>query len=623
MNNRSATSRFKNLSMLVVGLSFISLTWFPLDQPASAVTSCSPGSGSASEIAIGNVRIWTFTAPASGDGSCTFTVPQNVFVVDYLVVAGGGGGGSGGGGAGGVVTSWGSSDANPLTVEPESEISVTIGAGGSGGAGGNDRYAGPVGTAHQIVPASGGDSVFGSITAIGGGAGGHRQLSNASVANGGIGVTGGSSGGDSYDRNSQTGASAATSSVVGAVSYGSAGGGSLGGSYSAGGGGGGAGGVGGGSRILASGCGAEGCTNWRHGGGNGGAGVSVDITGSSVMYGCGGGGGVNSNNNTTVTNGGGAAGCSTAGRGSSWGNLNTNYTENDNSRAAMATAGSANFGGGGGGTDPEDSRGAAGGSGVVIVRYTLVDANCPNNGTRSATAPLACPTELTVVADGSSASVTVKGTPISYAGASASISVRSAPRANPTSGNLTWSVSGNDLVMSVPLGSSLIGGTYPVVYRITQNSVTSDSYVLVTVEDPGQLTPGTVPLDPRQDAIVLPRIELGTSPNVRLCLTLENNTDGLSLAAAATTGVTITTPVPERLVLVGTNANVETAVNGISIEAASGATIVPSGNARTINVNVSNTNNGGNGSCTFGTSSSIELKKLFLSTAQHLNIQLD
>ena len=177
--------------------------------------------------------------------------------------------------------------------------------------------------------------------------------------------------------------------------------------------------------------------------------------------------------------------------------------------------------------------------------------------------------------------------------------------------------------MSVPSGSSLVGGTYPVVYRITQNGITSDSYVLVTVEDPGQLTPGTVPLDPRDDAIILPRIELGASPRVRLCLTLETNTDGLTLAAAATTDVTITNPTSDRLVLVGTNANVEIAVNNISINAASGATLVPSGTSRTLNVNVSNTNNGGNGSCTFGTSSTINLRELSLSTAQHLRINLD
>jgi hypothetical protein len=290
----------------------------------------------------------------------------------------------------------------------------------------------------------------------------------------------------------------------------------------------------------------------------------------------------------------------------------------------MATSATANFGGGGGGTDPEDSRGGAGGSGVVIIRYTIVDPNCPNDGSaNTATTPLACPTELTVVADGSSTSVTVRGAPVSFTGAGASLSVRTTPRANPTSGNLTATVSGGDLVISVPSGSSLVGGTYPVVYRITQSSITSDSYVLVTVHDPGQLTPGTVPLDPRDGGIVLPRIELGASPNVRLCLTLNTNTDGLSLAAATTSGVTITNPISGRLVLVGTNANVENAVNNISITAASGATLVPSGNSRTLNVNVSNTNNGGNGSCTFGTSSTIDLRELSFSTAQHLRIDLD
>ena len=611
MNNKSATGRFKNLAMIVVGLSFISLPWFPLDEPASATTGCT--SGSVSESSAGNVRILTFSSAANADGNCTFTVPDGVFVVDYLVVAGGGGGGSGGGGGGGVVYS-----DNPQTVDPGQDISITVGRGGAGGKGG-------ISTSGDF-PTNGSNSRFGTVEAVGGGAGGswNRYATPQGSPNG---ATGGSSGGDAYDASSTAGQTSSGTVIVGATSLGNAGGGSQGGSYSAGGGGGGAGGAGQNSRqpnqsptFATNGCHTTiiNCSNMFYGGGAGGSGYTSDISGSSVQYGCGGGGGINSNRNAAIANAGGPPGCDSAGRGSSWGFNNGTTNTADN-----ATSGAAGRGGGGGGTDPEDVLGGSGGSGVVIVRYTIVDAACPNDGAASATAPLACPTELTVVADGSSTSVTVRGAPISYAEAGATITVRSAPRANPTSGNLSWSVSGNNLVMSVPSGSSLVGGTYPVVYRITQNSVTSDSYVLVTVEDPGQLTPGTVPLDPRDGAIVLPRIELGASPNVRLCLTLENNTDGLSLAAAATTGVTITNPTSGRLVLVGTNANVENAVNNISITAASGATLVPSGNSRTLNVNVSNTNNGGNGSCTFGTSSTIDLKELSFSTAQHLRIDLD
>lgn len=612
MRFRPATSRFKKLTTLVVVVSFTTFSWIPLDEPASATTGCT--SGSVAESSSGNVRILTFSAAANADGSCTFTVPNGVFVVDYLVVAGGGGGGSGGGGGGGVVYS-----DNPQSVDPGQDISVTVGRGGAGGKGG-------ISTSGDF-PTNGSNSRFGTVEAIGGGAGGswNRYATPQGSPNG---ATGGSSGGDAYDASSTAGQTSSGTVIVGATSLGNAGGGSQGGSYSAGGGGGGAGGAGQNSRrpnqsptFSTTGCHTTiiDCSSMFYGGGAGGSGYTSDISGSSVEYGCGGGGGINSNRNAAIANAGGPPGCDSAGRGSSWGfNNGTTNTANN------ATSGAAGRGGGGGGTDPEDVLGGSGGSGVVIIRYTLVDSNCPNDdGSNTVTSPLACPTELTITADGSSNSVTVMGAPVSFTGAGATITVRSAPRASPTSGNLTWSISGNSIVMSVPSGSSLVGGTYPVVYRITQNSATSDSYVLVTVEDPGQLTPGTVPLDPRDGSIVLPRIELGASPNVRLCLTLETNPDGLSLSAAATTGVTITNPTSGRLVLVGTNANVENAVNNISITAASGATLVPSGTSRILNVNVSNTNNGGNGSCTFGTSSTINLRELSLSTAQHLRINLD
>lgn len=615
MNNKSRThrlsSRLRTLALFVVGLSVLPVSLLPWDQPASAETGCT--TGSVSTVSSGNVRILTFSAAAATNGVCRFTVPDGVFVVDYLVVAGGGGGGSGGGGGGGVVYS-----DNPQSVDPGQDISITVGIGGAGGKGGISSVG--------EFPTNGSSSSFGTIQAVGGGAGGswNRYATPTGSPNG---VTGGSSGGDAYDASTTTGVTSSGSVIVGATSLGNAGGASSGGSYSAGGGGGGAGGAGQNSRtpnqtptFSTTGCHtyAINCSGMFYGGGAGGSGYSTDISGSTLQYGCGGGGGINSNQNAVISNAGGPPGCDSAGRGSSWG-----YNNGTVNTASNATSGSAGFGGGGGGTDPEDVLGGSGGSGVVIVRYTIVDPNCPNDDAATVTQPLACPTELTVVADGSSNSVTVMGSPISFTGAGATVTVRSAPRANPTSGNLTWSVSGNTLVMSVPSGSSLVGGTYPVVYRITQSGRTSDSYVLVTVEDPGQLTPGTVPLDPRDGAIVLPRIELGASPNVRLCLTLEDNSDGLSLSAAGSSGVTITNPISGRLVLVGTNANVEAAVNAISITAASGARLVPTGISRNLDVNVSNTNNGGNGSCTFGTSSSITLKNLGLSTAQHLNIDLD
>jgi hypothetical protein len=615
----------KTAALLTVSLSiFGGLTALSPD-PALATTECT--AGFVNTTSNGNIRIVRFTAPNSGNGSCTWDVPENVFVVDYLVVAGGGGGGSGGGGGGGVVTSW-DSNANPQTVEPGATISVTVGAGGTGGAGGSGRYSGAAGTAHQTLATNGADSVFGSVTAVGGGRGGSDS----------IGATGGSSGGDSYDRSTTGGAVAAASTVVGAASFGNDGGGSPAGGYSSGGGGGGAGASGGNARIPGGSCFVnpgssnsstgqygENCASQYLAGGNGGSGKSLDISGSSVEYGCGGGGGVNANSNKRITNGGGSAGCSGAGAGSSYGNYFTNYTPDaTNTTPYMAGSGSAGTGGGGGGTDPEDTRGGAGGSGVVVIRYTITDSRCPNDGTNSATTPLACPTDATVQANGASTNVSVLGSPISFS-SGGTLSVRSRPTANPTSGNMSATVNGSNIVISVPSGSSLIGGTYPVVYRISQQGgVTSDSYILVRVEDPTQLTPGTIPLDPRETGITFPRIELGAAPNVLVCMTLQdNNTDGLSLAATATTGVTIANPSTRRITFSGTNASVESALNAVTITGSGTGILVPTNTTRVLDVNVTNTNNGGNGSCSVGTESTITLNKLSLTAGQRLRINLD
>ena len=613
----------KTAALLTVSLSiFGGLTALSPD-PALATTQCTAGNVSTTEN--GNVRIVTFSAPNSGNGTCTWEVPANVFVVDYLVVAGGGGGGSGGGGGGGVVTTWDQASANPMTVEPGTDIDVTVGAGGDGGAGGSDRYsAGAPNTAlHRDAPQSGNDSVFGSVVANGGGAGGHFRLDDQANFPGN-GIAGGSSGGSSFDNTNNNAVDPNTSTVVGAVSFGNAGGANPGsGGYRAGAGGGGAGAAGGSTVRNTDGEGSEGGSTNRRGGGAGGGGISIAITGTAQTFGCGGGGGVNSNLSRAITGGGGAAGCASAGRGSRFALFRTNDTVPNNYADFGATNGSANFGGGGGGTDPEDFRGGSGGSGIVIIRYTLVDSRCPNNGTNTATTPLACPTDITIQADGASTNVAVLGSPISFS-SGGTLSVRSRPTANPTSGNMSATASGSNIVISVPSGSSLIGGRYPVVYRITQGASTSDSYILVRVEDPTQLTPGTIPLDPRETGITFPRIELGAAPNVLVCMTLQdNNTDGLSLAATATTGVTIGNPSTRRITFSGTNASVESALNAVTITGSGTGILVPTNTTRVLDVNVTNTNNGGNGSCSVGTESTITLNKLSLTAGQRLRINLD
>lgn len=619
-----------SLIVLVLALLGVIAPVQPVALPASAVTGCTSGSVTTNSSAS-PVIVVTFTAPASGNGSCTWTVPENVYSVDYLVVAGGGGGASGGGGGGGVVTSFATTNADnstnaastPLAVTPGEDLSVVVGAGGSAGAGGSPRYSGTASTEHTTDPANGANSSIGSVTAIGGGAGGHREyISNAWV--GGIGSTGGSSGGDSFDRNSSGGATAAASSVVGAQSFGRDGGGSPGGSFSAGGGGGGAGAVGGNARQLTAGCGAENCTSNYHGGGHGGRGIRSAITGSLVEYGCGGGGGVNSNNNVVVTSGGGNGGCSTAGNGSRYGNLYTNYAANATTNAANATAGSAGFGGGGGGTDPEDYRAGAGGSGVVILRYTVVDANCPNDDSASISGPIACPSEVTVAADSVAVDKQMRGAPISFAGSSAALSVLTTPNANPTSGNMSVTVvNGDTFRITVPSGSSLIGGTYPVTYRITENSVTSDSYLLVTVEDPDVAVPEVLLVDPRGTTIELPAFLLGSSTNILLCIIQDADSHGdLTVSGASSSGVTVTNRT-RGVSVAGTRTNVASAISGISIDkAAADDNLTPSGDDRTVKLTISNTDNGGNNSCSNGTVKTVVIRDLGLDKKHDYLFQL-
>jgi hypothetical protein len=180
-------------------------------------------------------------------GTTSWTAPSNVTTVEYLIVGGGGGAGNGfdnaggGGGGAGMVLS------GTTSVTPGDSYTVTVGGGGTGGA--NERVNNP-GT-------SGDNSVFGSITALGGGNGlGSR--------------TGGSVG----------------SAQIGSTTAATGGSGS----------GGGFGGKGGGG-ALTSGSNNSGTT-----GGSGGNGLISNISGSNVTYGVGGAGG-NAGIQNTGTNG--------------------------------------------------------------------------------------------------------------------------------------------------------------------------------------------------------------------------------------------------------------------------------------------------------------------------------
>jgi len=265
----------------------------------------------------GNYRIHTFTS------SDTFATNAPSLNIDYLIVAGGGGGGgfyyAGGGGAGGYLS--GTTSLSPISS------SVIIGSGGA-----------------SISPSSAGtngnpgnnSSAF-SLTATGGGYGGSY---------GGSGGTGGSGGGAGGNQSTTSSGGSASPSGQGNIGGNSSSASTSYGGYGAGGGGGGAGGSGGsvsGAYLVA---------------GAGGLGLANSISGTSLFYAAGGGGGGGSDQ----TANGGAGGSGIGGNGAS-----TRTTTG-------ATAGAINTGSGGGGAQHPGSydinrSGAAGGSGIVIVRY--------------------------------------------------------------------------------------------------------------------------------------------------------------------------------------------------------------------------------------------------------------
>ncbi len=128
----------------------------------------------------------TNTVVLSFTSSGSWTCPDGVSQVDYLVVAGGGGGGGGGGsasagsgaGAGGFRTGSG------LAVIPGTTYTITVGGGGAGVA--------------NAVGSNGANSVFSTITSNGGGggvmtgagfSGGSGSGGGAANNNGGLGNT--------------------------------------------------------------------------------------------------------------------------------------------------------------------------------------------------------------------------------------------------------------------------------------------------------------------------------------------------------------------------------------------------------------------------------------------------
>lgn len=272
---------------------------------AQAIELTTVRSGSGGNISYyGPYTIHTFTS------SGTFT-PSFSGEVEVLVVAGGGGGGQsaryagagGAGGAGGLVY------ASSYGVSQGTGTTVTIGAGG-------------------ISETNGSNSIFGGLTALGGGRGGRAD--NDTQGNGFDGGSGGGGGGDT------TTLYTAGSGTPGQGNDG--GNGRPGGNQYAGGGGGGAGSIG--------------TAPDANNGGYGGDGLPYSINGFSTYYAGGGGGGVYTANPGLGGLGGGGNGSITTGE-----------------NGVPNTGG----GGGGGGINSNNAAnpylGGTGGSGIVIIRY--------------------------------------------------------------------------------------------------------------------------------------------------------------------------------------------------------------------------------------------------------------
>ena len=315
--------------------------WINTQETSNSVTGRSFITATGGTITTsGNFKIHSFTSPGtfcvSSISTCT---AENT--VGYVVVAGGGGGGTngaGGGGGGGYregrnvpIDNFTASPlvanapTNALTITATG-FPITVGAGGAGATTPSSPYAG----------SSGSNSIFSTITGAGGGGGGTRGDSPRNGLNGGSGGGGGGGCGGCVG----SGGTGNTPPV--APAQGTNGG--VGGDSGSHQGGGGGGATSAGASVPGSG---------PQPGGNGGAGATSSITASPVARAGGGGG---SGRAATGSPSGGSGGTGGGGRGESGSPL-------------PAVAGTANTGGGGGGSEFLSNSGAAGGSGVVIIRY--------------------------------------------------------------------------------------------------------------------------------------------------------------------------------------------------------------------------------------------------------------
>ena len=296
--------------------------------------------GSDSEL---NASGGTYIYMAFKENPGQYAIPSGQ--MGYLVAAGGGGsssdsGGGAGAGAGGLRTTYGLTSGGGASAETNLTLAtgtytITVGAGGTGTTGSTTSTNGVASTITGTA----------SVSTVGGGGGGDAYQSGTTY----LGKTGGSGGGSG---NGNASVSRPTGGA-GTANEGFGGGGArdyaASSDRNAGGGGGGATSVG--------------ITAQSFIGGNGGFGLTSAITGNNISYAGGGGGGCRGNTSSNV-----------AGQGFGGGGNATN--------TGVGNPGTANTGGGAGGGR---SDGAAGGSGVVVLRLNTSDYSGSTTGSPTIT----------------------------------------------------------------------------------------------------------------------------------------------------------------------------------------------------------------------------------------------
>lgn len=310
--------------------------------PAEALTvsagNCTATVDSTSGVYVAESGGYCYVAFATNSLTYSWQVPSYIATAQILMVAGGGAGGSaawgGGGGAGQVLFA----SAYPVTAN--ATVSLYVGAGGTSG---NTNIYDQAGNRST----NGTNSWFGSSStfyAVGGGAGASFANGNTSYINGSAGGSGG--GATEYCGASSGGA--ASTNIPANVSnrYGFKGGDIGGCNYQSGSGGGGAGAAGGDATSSVSGAGGAGINTysaWF---------TALGRFGVSGFIAGGGGGG----SSGTLGAGGSGGGGKGGGSATPW-------------RGADATA---NTGSGGGGASYSNGGyvGGAGGSGLIIIKYS-------------------------------------------------------------------------------------------------------------------------------------------------------------------------------------------------------------------------------------------------------------